>query len=89
MWGYLRWRTHFAPELTLGERSQAAWDRVAAVPGKVADKVSQKVGEVAHSAEEGLASTARKLLSAGQDALERGAKRVLEQYSGGGGVPML
>lgn len=89
VWGYLRWRTHFAPEPTLGERAQAAWDRVAAVPGKVADKVSQKVGEVAHSAEESLASTARKLLSAGQDALERGAKRVLEQYSGGGGVPTL
>lgn len=88
VWGYLRWRTHFAPELTLGERAQAAWDRVAAVPGKVADKVSQKVGEVAHSAEESLASTARKLLSAGQGALERGAKDVLEKYSGGG-VPML
>ncbi|NKA56923.1 hypothetical protein GO281_00696 [Ralstonia solanacearum] len=89
VWGYLRWRTHYAATPTLSERAQAAWDRVAAVPGKVADKVSEKVGEVVHSAEDSLARTASKLLSAGQESLERGAKNVLEQYLGGGGTPRL
>ncbi|MGA4231768.1 phospholipase effector Tle1 domain-containing protein [Ralstonia nicotianae] len=89
MWGYLRWRTHFAPAPTFGERAQAAWDRVAAVPGKVAHKVTEKVGEVVHNAEDSLANTARKLLSAGQESLERSAKNMLEQYLGGGGAPRL
>lgn len=89
VWGYLRWRTHYAATPTLSERAQAAWDRVAAVPGKVADKVTEKVGEVVHSAEDSLARTARKLLSAGQESLERGAKNVLEHYLGGGGAPRL
>lgn len=56
MWGCLRWRTHFAPTPTLGERAQAAWDEVAAVPGKVA----RKAKDVAHDAEARLANTARK-----------------------------
>ncbi len=85
MWGYLRWRTHFAPTPTLGERAQAAWDEVAAVPGKVA----RKAKDVAHDAEARLANTARKLLDAGQESLERAAKDALQHFLGSGGVPRL
>ncbi|RAA05505.1 DUF2235 domain-containing protein, partial [Ralstonia pseudosolanacearum] len=80
MWGYLRWRTHFAPTPTLGERAQAAWDEVASVPGKVAKKAQ----EAAHDAEARLANTARKLLEAGQESLERAATDALQRFLGGG-----
>ncbi len=83
MWGYLRWRTHFAPTPTLGERAQAAWNEVASVPGKVA----QKAKDAAHDAEARLANTARKLLEAGQESLERAAKEALQRFLGGSGVP--
>ncbi|NKF92468.1 hypothetical protein GO286_04766 [Ralstonia solanacearum] len=85
MWGYLRWRTHFAPAPTLSERAQAAWDEVAAVPGKVA----QKAKDAAHDAEARLANTARKLLEAGQESLEHAAKDALQKFLGGGSVPRL
>lgn len=83
MWGYLRWRTHFAPTPTFGERAQAAWHKVAAVPGKVAQTATDAV----HNAEDSLAHVARKLLSAGQESLERGAKDLLNRYLGGSGIP--
>ncbi len=83
--GYLRWRTHFAPELTFGERAQAAWDHVAAVPGKVA----QKAKDAVHSAEDGLAHAARRLLDAGQESLERSAKDALQRFLGNNGMPRL
>ncbi|RIJ85171.1 hypothetical protein RSP822_17185 [Ralstonia solanacearum] len=84
VWGYLRWRTHYVPEPTLGERAEAAWNKVTAAT----DKVVQKGKNAAHDAEESLARTARKLLEAGQDSLEHAAKNTLQRFVGGGVRPL-
>ncbi|WP_426399505.1 T6SS phospholipase effector Tle1-like catalytic domain-containing protein [Ralstonia sp. R-29] len=84
VWGYLRWRTHYAPESTLGERAEAAWNKVTAAT----DKVVQKGKTAAHDAEESLARTARKLHEAGQDSLEHAAKNTLQRFLGGDVRPL-
>ncbi|WP_257983865.1 MULTISPECIES: hypothetical protein [Ralstonia] len=88
VWGYLRWRTHFAPTLTVRERAQAAWTKASQIPGKVADKITDKAKDVAHSAEEKAAEAAGKILEAGKESLIRGAKDTLDRFTGGG-IPRL
>ncbi|CAJ0720230.1 hypothetical protein LMG6871_03648 [Ralstonia edaphis] len=88
VWGYLRWRTHFAPTLTMSERAQAAWNKASKIPGKVADKITDKAKDVAHSAEEKAAEAAGKILEAGKESLIRSAKDTLDRFTGGG-IPRL
>ncbi|WP_439893623.1 T6SS phospholipase effector Tle1-like catalytic domain-containing protein (plasmid) [Ralstonia sp. 25C] len=91
VWGYLRWRTHFAQEPTMKERAHEMWDKASKFPGKVADKVTEKAKDVAHSAEEKAADAAQaagKVLEAGKDSVIRGAKDAVDRLTKGG-IPTL
>lgn len=84
IWGYLRWRTHYQPEKTLGEKVMAIWGEVASLPERTMDKAKEAVTDLESAMKKKGAELLGNGIEEGTDYLQRQASDALRRLLGNG-----
>lgn len=88
IWGYLRWRTHYQPEKTLGEKVMAIWGEVASLPERTMEKAKDAVTDLESAIKKTGADLVGTGVEEGTDYLQRQASEALRRLLGNG-IPTL
>lgn len=84
IWGYLRWRTHYEPERTLGEKVMAIWGEATSLPERAIDKAKDAVTDLESAMKKKAAELLGTGIGKGTDYLQRQAADALRRLLGNG-----
>ncbi|MDD1965953.1 DUF2235 domain-containing protein [Pseudomonas putida] len=76
IWGYLRWRTHYAPEPTLSEQAETAWNQVKVY----SDEYFRSIMTGVDNGQQGLLDAAAELLQDPEQSLEKSVADELKRW---------